>query len=138
MLGAIPFATDAWIKRLGEECNKSKAYRAAAKHWEGDIYLVVEAEGQLQQTVYMYMDLHHGECRQAFVAEDPATLSPKFWFCGSVSAWKEVTDRKLDPLKAILTRKLVLKGNMTNIMRNAKATQALVNCLTNFETEYPL
>ena len=138
MSAAIPFATDAWIKRLGEECNKSEAYRQAAKHWEGDVYLVVEAEGQLRKTVYMYMDLYHGECRRAFVADDPGTLNPKFWFRGSVSAWKEVTDRNMDPLKAILTRKLALKGNMTNIIRNAKATEALVNCSTNFETEYPL
>ena len=71
MSGPIPFATDAWIKRLGDECNKSEAYREAAKNWEGDLYVIVEPEGQLQETVYMYLDLYHGQCRQAFV---PARL----------------------------------------------------------------
>jgi hypothetical protein len=37
MSGSIPFATDAWIRRLGEECNKSEADREAAKNGEGDL-----------------------------------------------------------------------------------------------------
>ena len=137
MTGAIPFATDAWIKRLGDECNKSQAYRVAAKNWEGDLYIVVEAEGQLQETVYMYLDLHHGECRKAFVPKDPTTLSPEFWIIGPVSAWKEVTEKCIDPIKALLTRKLCLKGNMSKIMRSARAARALMNCSTSFKTEFP-
>jgi putative sterol carrier protein len=137
MTGAIPFATDAWIKRLGDECNKSKAYREAAKNWEGDLYIVVEAEGQLRETVYMYLDLYHGQCRQAFVPEDHTTLSPEFWIIGPVSVWKEVTQKHTDPIKALLTRKLCLKGNMAKIMRSARAAQALINCSARFETEFP-
>jgi putative sterol carrier protein len=138
MTGAIPFATDAWIKRLGDECNKSKAYREAAKNWEGDLYIVVEAEGQLRETVYMYLDLYHGQCRQAFVPEDHTTLSPEFRLIGPVSVWKEVTEKHTDPIKALLTRKLSLKGNMAKIMRSARAAQALINCSASFETEFPL
>lgn len=137
MTRAIPFATDAWIKRLGDECNKSQVYREAAKNWEGDLYIVVEAEGRFQKTVYMYLDLYHGQCRQAFVPEDPTTLSPEFWIIGSVSAWKEVAEKNMDPIKALLTRKLSLKGNMAKIMRSARAAQALMNCSTSFETEFP-
>ena len=137
MPGAIPFATDAWIKRLGDECNKSKTYREAAKNWEGDLYIVVEAEGRLEETVYMYIDLYHGQCRQAFVPEDHTSLNPEFWLIGSVSDWKEVTEKCIDPIKALLTRKLSLKGNMAKIMRSARAAQALINCSVSFETEFP-
>ena len=138
MSGAIPFATDAWIKRLGEECNKSTTYREAAKDWEGDLYFVVEAEGRLNQTVYMYLDLYHGECRQAYIPEDHTALNPEFWICGPLSAWKEMTEKNIDPLKVLLTRKLNLKGNMAKIIRTAKATQALVSCSTRFKTEFPI
>ncbi|MBN1218381.1 MAG: SCP2 sterol-binding domain-containing protein [Anaerolineae bacterium] len=138
MSGAIPFATDAWIKRLGEACNNSQIYLDAARNWEGDVYLVVEAEGRLEKTIYMYIDLYHGECRRALAIEDPSTFTPEFWISGPVSAWKEVTAKKIDPLKAILTRKLALKGNIAKIMRYAKATQALVDCSTSFDTEFPL
>ena len=137
MSGAIPFATDAWIKRLGEECNKSMVYREAARDWEGDLYFVVEAEGRLEKNVYMYLDIYHGECRQAFVPEDYTALNPEFWISGSLSAWREVTEKKMDPLKALLTRKLSLKGSMTKMMRVSKAAEALVNCFTSFDTEFP-
>jgi putative sterol carrier protein len=138
MSKAIPFATDAWIKRLGDECNKSEAYREAAKNWEGDVYFIVEPEGELQEPVYMYIDLYHGQCRQAFVPEDYTALKPEFYISGRVSAWKEIADRKIDPIKALMTRKISVKGNITKIMRNVKAANALIDCSTQFETKFPI
>jgi putative sterol carrier protein len=137
MGGAVSFATDAWIKRLGQACNQSESYREAARNWEGDLYFIVEPEGRLQQAVYMYIDLYHGRCRQAFVPEDHTTLTPEFYISGPVSAWKELAEKKIDPIRALLTRKLSLKGNMAKIMRNIKAANALMDCSTSFETEFP-
>ena len=137
MGGAIPFATDAWIKRLGAECNKSEAYREAARNWEGDLYFIVEPDGHLEEPVYMYIDLYHGRCRKAFVAEDHTKLNPEFSISGPISAWKELADKKVDPIKALLTRKLSLKGNMAKVMRNVKAANALMDCSTRFETAFP-
>ncbi len=134
---AIPFATDAWIKRLGAACNSSETYRQAAKNWEGDLYFIVEPEGSLTEPIYMYMDLYHGQCRQAFIAEDPTALTPEFTISAPLSRWKELAEKKTDPIKMLLTRKLSLKGNMAKVMRNAKAAQALVNCSTSFETRFP-
>jgi putative sterol carrier protein len=136
MKDAIPFATDAWIKRLGEECNNSESYRQAAKNWEGDLYFIVDPEGDLKEPVYMYIDLYHGQCRQAFVPEDPHAMSPEFTIRGPVSAWKQLADKQVDPIKMLLTRKLVLKGNMAKVMRNVKAAHALVSCSTQFETKF--
>jgi hypothetical protein len=39
----VPFATEAWIKALQTELNKSEGYREAASTWEGDFYFVVTA-----------------------------------------------------------------------------------------------
>lgn len=133
---AIPFATDAWIKRLGQECNNSQAYYEAARNWEGDLFFVVEPEGSLTQPVYMYIDLYHGRCRQAFVPDDHTSLSPEFTISGPPSAWRQLADKKADPIKMLLTRKLSLKGNMAKVMRNVRAAHALVNCSTQFETTF--
>lgn len=138
MSSSIPFATEAWIRRLGEECNKSEAYREAARNWEGDLYVIVEPEGRLQQAVYMYIDLYHGQCREAFIPDDPADITPEFYISGPVSVWKAIAEKKLDPMKALFTRKISLKGNMTKVMKNVKAANELVNCTTKFETEFPL
>jgi putative sterol carrier protein len=138
MPSAIPFATEAWIKRLADECNNNPAYHNAAKNLEGDIYFVVEAEGRLEKNVYMYMYLCHGQCREAFVPEDHTSLNPELWVSGSVSAWKEVAEKNIDPLKALLTRKLSVRGSMTKVVRHSKVAHALMKCSENFETDFSL
>jgi putative sterol carrier protein len=133
----ITFATETWIKRLHEEVNKSEAYRQVAKTWEGDFYFVVEPEGSLTEPVYMYMDLWHGESRDAFIAEDPAVKNPEFVISAPVSTWKDVIQLRLDPMKGLMTKKLKLKGNMAKIMRAVKAANELVRCTTRVSTEFP-
>ena len=86
----------------------------------------------------MYIDLYHGQCRQAFVPQDYTTLNPEFRISGPVSAWKELAERKIDPMKALLTRKLSLKGNMAKAMKNIRAANELVNLTSRFKTEFPL
>lgn len=134
----IPFATEAWIKRFHAEVNRSEAYRQAAKTWEGDFYFVIEPEGSLTEPVYMYMDLWHGESREAFIATDPNTKNPEFVISAPVSTWKDVIELRLDPMKGLLTRQLELKGNMAKIMRAVKAANELVRCTTRISTAFPV
>ncbi len=136
MANTVPFATDAWIKRLGDECNRSEAYREAAKNWEGDVYFIVEPEDHEQEPIYMYMDLYHGECRRAFLAEDSNVVNPEFRISGSMKVWQAIAQKKMDPVKALLTRQLSLKGNMAKIMKNARAANELVNCTTKVGTKF--
>jgi putative sterol carrier protein len=138
MNDSIAFATDRWIKRLADECNNNKAYQDAARNWEGDIYFIVEPDDPQQEPIYMYMDLYHGRCRQAFVPDDCDALNPEFRISGSLKVWQAIAKKQIDPMKALLTRQLSVKGNMTKIMRNVKAANALVNCTTKFETDFPL
>ena len=137
MAEKIPFATDAWIKRLHEEINQSEAYRQAAKTWEGDFFFVVEPDGSQTKPVYMYLDLWHGESRRAFVVEDPAATKPEFVISAPVSTWKNVVELRLDPMKGLLTRQLKLQGNMAKIMRAVKAANELVLCATRVPTDFP-
>ena len=71
----VLFATDEWIKALMAELNQSEGYAKAARKWEGDFYFIVEGEGE---DTYLYMDLWHGECRDAFRAESKDVKSPEF------------------------------------------------------------
>ena len=137
MADPVIFATEEWVKRFAEEVNRSEAYRKAARNWEGDFYFIVEPESELTEPIIMYMDLYHGECRQAFLPLDPSALDPEFRVSGKLRVWRAVTQKKLDPIKALLTRQLSLKGNMTKVMRNVKAANELVNCTTRFQTQFP-
>jgi len=133
----IPFPSDEWVKALKDKINESEAYRSAARTWEGDFYFIVEPEGSLKERVILYMDLWHGECREAFVVPDESTRNPEFRISAPVSAWKKVITKQLDPIQAMMTRQLKLKGNMMKIMRAVKAAQELVNCCTQVPTEFP-
>ena len=133
----IKFATDEWAKALIESINQSEAYAQAAKTWEGDFYFVVDAGEHYPEPVYMYIDLWHGKCREAFATADPSAKDPVFRMSGPLGNWRRVIEKKLDPLQGILTRQFKLQGDMVKIMRAVKAAQELVNCTALVPTEFP-
>jgi putative sterol carrier protein len=132
----IPFPTDAWIKALMMELNRSEGYRAAAKDWEGDFYFVVTGDG-LANPVYLYMDLWHGECRTAYEATDPAAKAPEFAIEAPLLTWRKVIEKKLDPIQGLMMRQLKLKGPLVKIMKAPRAATELVHCCTRIETQWP-
>jgi putative sterol carrier protein len=134
---AIQFATEEWIKALQDELNSSEDYREAAKTWEGDFYFVVSKGGPIAEDVYMYMDLWHGDCRDAFEVKDSGEKDPAFIMTAPVDVWRKVVGKELDPIKGMMTRQLKLKGNMMKIMKAPKAAIELVNCTASIETEWP-
>ena len=135
-MAKVKFGSDEWVQALHNELNTSKAYEEAAKNWEGDFYFVVDPEGVVTQPMYLYMDLWHGKCREAYVAEADH-LKPVFNLRGPVATWKKVMTKKLDPMQALMTGQLKLKGNMVMIMKNVKAAQELVKACTRIDAEFP-
>jgi len=131
------FPSDEWIKALMAEVNKSDGYREAAKTWEGDFYFVINAGPGVPDDVYLYMDLWHGECREAYEVADASEKSPEFVIRAPLPAWRKVIEAQVDPIRALMTRQLKLKGTMTKIMKHPKAATELVNCCTLVETTWP-
>jgi len=131
------FPSDAWVKALMEELNRSAAYAEAAKTWEGDFYFVVDAGGPLTQPVVLYMDLWHGKCREAFEVTDQSVKNPVFRMSAAPATWKKVLTKKLDPIQGLMTGQLKLKGNMAMVMKSVKAAKELVEATTRVETEFP-
>jgi len=133
----IEFATDEWIKALMAEMNASDAYGKAAKNWEGDFYFVVDAGDGLAETAYMYMDLWHGECRAAYKVADPAEKKPAFVMSAPVSVWRQVFEKKMDPIRGMMSGKLKLQGNKMKVLKAPKAAIEMVECCTKIDTTYP-
>lgn len=130
------FPSEEWIKALCQELNGSATYREAAKYWEGDFYFLVEPEGSLKETVILYMDLWHGECRSACVVSSEEEKAPEFRITASLSKWRKVIEKELDPIQGMITRQLKLKGNLMKVMKYPKAALELVNCCTMVPTEF--
>jgi putative sterol carrier protein len=137
-MAKVRFGSDAWVQALHNELNTSKAYEDAAKNWEGDFYFVVNPEGAVKDPMFLYMDLWHGKSREAFVVKDADAKKPAFVMSGPYGKWKKVVLAQLDPIQALMTGQLKLKGNMVMVMKNVKAAQEIVRACTRIETEFEI
>ncbi|MCL7454631.1 MAG: SCP2 sterol-binding domain-containing protein [Anaerolineae bacterium] len=134
---AYKFPSDEWIKAMAEVVNDSESYRKSAEKWEGDFYFVVEPGPGLAETVALYIDLWHGEAREAGEVADEGDKNPEFVIRAPITTWRRVIGKKLDPIQGMVTGQLKLKGTMSKIMRFPKAASELVNCATQVPTEFP-
>ena len=134
----IPFPTDEWIKAAKVEINKSDKYKEAAKNWEGDLVFAVMAVPDKVKGVSLYMDLWHGECRDAYEISDPSSQSSEFVITAPLPVWRKVIEGKLDPIRGLVSRQLKMKGNMMKVLKAPKAAVELVNACQNIDTEWPV
>lgn len=133
----VPFPTDDWIKAAMLEVNKSDDYKQAAKGWEGDIVFVITAIPDERKEVHLYMDLWHGECRDAHEITDLAASNSEFTITAPLPVWRKVLEGKLDPIRGLVSRQLKMKGNMMKVMKQPKAAVELVNSCARIDTEWP-
>ena len=134
---AIKFGSQEWLNAFTQEIGKSQAYKEAAKKWEGDLYFVIEPEAALKDKIVVYVDLWHGECRSSALVSDEGEKTPAYRISGLYSVWRRILEKKLDPVQAMMTGKMKVKGDMAQIMRMPRAAVELVNCVTQFETDFP-
>jgi len=130
------FGSEEWLKAFQKAINTSPAYAEAAKTWEGDFYFIIEPKGALDKEIVMYVDLWHGQCRDAFRVADRSAKNPAFVISAPESVWRKVIEKKLDPIQGLMTRQLKLKGDMIKIMRAVKAAKELVECTTKVPTRF--
>jgi len=131
------FPSGEWMKAMAEEVNRSESYRKAAAKWEGDFYFIAEPGPGLPEPVVLYIDLWHGEAREAGEVADEGEKSPEFVIRAPLNTWRKVIEKKLDPIQGMMTGRLKLKGTMSKIMRFPKAASELVNCATRVPTDFP-
>ncbi len=134
---AILFGTQEWADALRKAVESSQSYQEAAKKWEGDLYIIVEPDAAYKYKNIVYLDLWHGECRAASVVKDESEKTPKYRISGPFTIMKQILDKKVDPVQAMMTGKVKVKGDMAQIMRMPRAAVELVNCMTQFETVFP-
>jgi putative sterol carrier protein len=113
------FPSEEWLKELEVKINTDKKYADVARNWEGDLVFVIEPEGNLKEQLTFYLDLWHGTCRK--VDYKPALESypnPVFTLSASYGNITAILSGKLNPMTAMMTNKLKVRGNMGYMMRN--------------------
>lgn len=133
---SLLFGSADWLDEMANGINNSEAYAAAAATWEGDICFVCPAGDGQPSDIFMYLDLQHGKCLSHEVVDSAEKHGPEFKLIAPLPTWQQILSGSLDPVKAIMLRKIQLTGPMTKIMRNAKAAVELVNCAAAIDTHY--
>jgi len=133
---SFQFPSDDWARAAMNEVNQSDAYKDAAKTWEGDIEFVITAIPGAKKTMTLYMDLWHGECREAYEVTT-AKSKPEFTITAPLPVWRKVLEGELDPIRGLVSRQLKMRGNMMKVMKAPKAAIELVNACAQVDTEWP-
>lgn len=117
-----------WLDSFVHALNSTESYAQTASKWEGDILFEIFAEGALERTTYIYLDLWHGRCRSASFMVNKEDVDPAFILSAPFSNFARVAKGDLDPMQAMLTRKLAVKGNMGYMLRNVPVVLEFVRC----------
>lgn len=131
----LTYPSDEWIERYMELLNKNDRYEDAAKTWEGDFIFEITPDGEIvTEPIRFYIDLWHGKCRSARMAEPGDTA--EFTYAGPYKNWRALFDGKIDPIKGIMARKFKLDGDMGKVMRYTKAAMELVATTRQIPTKF--
>ena len=119
----------AWADAWREEINRSRGYRRSGARWDDSIAFVLTAadDAPTRGERAVLLDLSHGECRAARVA-DPADLqAAPFVIAAGPETWQRVLGGKLDILMAIMQKRFTLRrGTMAELLPHASAAHDLL------------
>jgi putative sterol carrier protein len=130
------FPSEEWLKGLEVKLNSDEKYANIAKNWEGDLFFFIEPEGNLKETLTFYLDLWHGKCRK--VEYKPAPTShpnPVFTLTASYNNITAILSGRLNPMTAMMTSKLKVKGSLGYMMRNVPTVLDFVRVAQEATTE---
>lgn len=116
MAGVFP--QNDWLEGLVNYLNSSEKYARIAKNWEGDLIFEIKSQGALDHDVIIYLDLWHGECRSARILAKEEPLNAAFILSAPYDNFVKVLKGGLDPMQAMMTRKLSVQGSMGYMMRH--------------------
>lgn len=130
------FPSEEWSAQYVEKLNSNPAYAEAGRKWEGDITFVIRQDDVLDHDEFLYLDLHHGECRgHKFSADRAAIPDSEFKYIGKYANWIRLINKEIDPIQGILTGKFKLEGSMMKIMKFTKAAKEMVSTASMVSTE---
>jgi putative sterol carrier protein len=118
-----PFPSSDWLDALIEVLNHDERYAEVAKNWEGDIFVVTTP-------IAFYLDLWHGTCRGGKYLDPLPKDIPEvsFVFRAKMTNILKIFGGELDPMQAMLTRRLQFDGNMGYLLRNVPTVLDFIRC----------
>lgn len=122
------FPSPEWVLATKEKFNTDEQYARIAKNWEGDLRLILEPDNSFPETIWLYWDLWHGKCRDAYVEDQSSERKPALIIIAPYSQFIKVLSGEVGVMQALMGRMVTVKGSMVLIMRNVPTVLEFVHC----------
>lgn len=133
---AAIFPSEEWLRGLEYKLNTDPRYNEIARNWEGDLLFFIEPAGNLKERLTFYLDLWHGTCRKVEYKPVPDSHpTPTFTLTASYQDITNILTGKLNPMTAMMTSRLKVKGNLGYMMRNVPTVLDFVRVAQEVTTE---
>ncbi|WP_330631671.1 SCP2 sterol-binding domain-containing protein [Halocatena halophila] len=87
-------------------------------------------------TVYTYIDLYDGGCRETEILSSRDERTVSFVLSGGHEAWKRIVSGELDPVPAVMSGELEIEGDMQQVLKYSEATQLLGEIAAGLDTTH--
>lgn len=136
---AHSFPSKAWLDQFIEILNLNERYRDIARNWEGGLAVIIEADENADETLAeYYLDLWHGKCRRAETfdfSQEENGLPRWFYLRSPRKNFVKILRGELDPMQAMLTRRLRVEGDMAYMLRYVPTVLQFVRCAQEVEIQ---
>ena len=130
----MKFGSMAYLEEVQRRSNADEEYQRLAKA-ESDSYLMVikaEADEGIPDNITIGYAAEKGTIIDVWIGE----RRTDFVIAGDYGVWVRVLAGKLDPNKAMMMRKLKVKGNLLQLLKTADATMRWIQVLQTIPTEF--
>lgn len=122
------FPSTEWMQAIKDKLNTDEQYSRIAQKWEGDMRIVIEPDASFTETMWLYFDLWHGKCREAYIEDKSSSINPAFILKTSYGNILKLLSGEVGAMQALMTRMIGLRGNMAVMMRNVPTVLDFVRC----------
>jgi len=122
------FPSEEWLTDLHEKLNADGRYARIARNWEGDISLIIEPDDPFPERAICYLDLWHGRSREVEYLTGVGEKHADFVISAPFTNWLRILQGELNPVQAMATMKLRVRGNMVYMMRNIPTILDFTRC----------
>ena len=134
------FPSKEWCEDAVRLLNDDPERSLAAQGWQGDIGVIVDAEpGKLTRAFVVHVVPRDARIEKLRVLDDPDDLDelePAYLARAPYTVWKQLLQGSLDPVEAVLRRRIALKGDLQQVIERLRFKGIADRLLSELKTEF--
>jgi len=145
------FMSEEWLSLFKDAVNSNDAYAKAASWWTGDFIFTVRASGNWDKDAMAFIGLNRGKCTgvKTIASEDEYEVvkpgesassedkvAVEYVYEANYDSWIAILTEELDPIRALLSGKARIDGDMAKVLKATDAAKELVRSASMVDTEF--